>query len=273
MKLKPSALCLQTRSCFRVYNKISHSSKRLIWKWYPVKVPWVWTEPICLYNCVLPQSKLSYRVFIKIELPECELTIFRRSCDMSTKQPVRHEEPLSSHGLQLNYSPEQLDKSNPQKAGGYQPLENTDRSKTVFIAYLEKPGERREGEVETPSVGGISMGVGNGDIARWGVRLSYGDRNISGKSDFQLTLSTLLFFPTHKWDGVRNLFSDLTFLYMKWRWKWENDCVSVQENLRGQIRSDKVLALIFSQLMLWNREDNSGKYVKVCVWKPLSNFS
>lgn len=105
----------------------------------------MWTEPICLYNRILPQSKLSYRVFIKIELPQCELTIFQRSCDMSTKQPVSHEEPLSSRRLQLNYSPEQLDKSNPQKAGGCQPVENSDRSKTVFIAYLEKPGERREG--------------------------------------------------------------------------------------------------------------------------------
>lgn len=88
VKLKPSALCLQTHSCFRVYTLIYHSSKRLILKWCPVKVRWVWTAAICLYNCVLPQSKLSYRVFIKIELPQCELTIFQRHCDMSTKQPM-----------------------------------------------------------------------------------------------------------------------------------------------------------------------------------------
>lgn len=126
----------------------------------------MWTEPICLYNCVLPQSKLSYRVFIKIELPQCELTILRRRCDMSTKQLVSHEESLSSRRLQLNYLPEQLDKSNPQKAGSCQPVENSDRSKTVFIAYLGKPGERREAERHTPSIGGMSMGLDNGDISR-----------------------------------------------------------------------------------------------------------
>lgn len=53
-----------------------------------MKVQWVWTEPICLYNCVLPQRKLSYGVFNQIELPQRELTIFWGRCDMSTKQPT-----------------------------------------------------------------------------------------------------------------------------------------------------------------------------------------
>lgn len=63
----------------------------------------------------------------------------------------------------MNYSPGQLDKSNPQKDGACQPVKNSDKSKSVFIAYLEKPGERREG---VPSVDGISVGVGSGDISR-----------------------------------------------------------------------------------------------------------
>lgn len=258
VKLKPSALCLQTRSCFSVYNITSHSSKWLILKWCPVKVRWVWTEPICLDNCVLPQSKLSYRVFIKIELPQCELTILQRRCDMSTKQPISHEESLSSRRLQLNHSPEQLDKSNPQKAGSCQPVGNSDRSKTVFIAYLEKPGERRDrdtfhgwnvhrsGQWGLLKMRSATVLVGQVGLLSW---------NISGKSDFRLTVSTLLIFPTHEWDGVRKPFSDLTFLFMKWWWKWENYCVWVQENLGGQIRSDEVLAFIFSQLMLWNLEN------------------
>lgn len=57
---------------------------------------------------------------------------------------VSHEELLSSCRLQLNYLPKQLDKSNPQKAGSCQRVENSDKSKTVFISYLKEPGERRD---------------------------------------------------------------------------------------------------------------------------------
>lgn len=87
--------------------------------------------------------------------------------------PVSHEESLSSRRLQLNYSPEQLDKSNPQKAGACQPVESSDRSKPVFIAYLEKPGERREGRRGRDTFHKWNL---HGDISRWGALLSWWDR-------------------------------------------------------------------------------------------------
>lgn len=164
-------MCLQTHSCFRVYTRIYHSSKQLVLKWCAVKIRWVWTEPICLYNCVLPQSKWSYGVFIKIELPQCKLTIFHRHCDMSTKQlpsATRNRCPLQAAAELLTKT---IRQSYPQKAGSLPTRGNSDNSKTVFIPYLEQPEERRE----LPRVG-LHGRAGNGDISRWGGLVSWWDK-------------------------------------------------------------------------------------------------
>lgn len=152
-----------------------------------MKVQWVWTEPICLYNCVLPQRKLSYGVFNQIELPQRELTIFWGRCDMSTKQPT------SATGIHchlagcswITYPKDQtkailrkLEVANHWKMVASLKLCYYQRRKRRDLLWVGKGGQVRR----------VSILTGTAGLLSW---------NISGKPEFWLTAHYLFRLLIH----------------------------------------------------------------------------
>ena len=128
---------------------------------------------------------------------------------------VSHEASLLSCRLQLNYLTKQLDKSNPPTAGSCQPVENSDKSKLCLFLNLEESGQSRE----KPSMGGTSMGEGNGDISRWGGLVSWWDRqdfcpNIFLENQiFNWLFSLYLYFQNFSLNEVEQEIHSLTSLF------------------------------------------------------------